>query len=255
MQTLPANPPISAAPHGTTPAGAGAKVEALHEIGRRLAEEDSLETVLAKIVELINAFIRCDSCFVYVLDDDHLILRASKNPHPGSVNHIKLKIGEGITGWVAEHRTPVAVSNEASKDSRFQTFSELPEDKFEAFLSVPILSRGRLVGIINVQHQSPHEHSAQEIQWLSTIGFLVGSEVELARMESEISLLSDRLETRKVVERAKGLLQRQLGIDEETAYLTLQKQCRQRRLSMKKVAEAIVLADDIKRTQNHPTRH
>jgi uroporphyrinogen-III synthase len=74
-------------------------------------------------------------------------------------------------------------------------------------------------------------------------------------MESEISLLSDRLETRKVVERAKGLLQRQLGIDEETAYLTLQKQCRQRRLSMKKVAEAIVLADDIKRTQNHPTRH
>ena len=79
-------------------------------------------------------------------------------------------------------------------------------------------------------------HTGQQIKWLSTIGFLVGSEIELARLEDEVDRLSDQLETRKLVERAKGILQRELAVDEETAYLTLQKQCRQRRVSMKKVA-------------------
>jgi uroporphyrinogen-III synthase len=87
------------------------------------------------------------------------------------------------------------------------------------------------------------------VQLVSTIGFLVGSEIELARLESEVSLLSDQLETRKLVERAKGILQREMGLDEENAYLTLQRQSRQRRMTMKEVAEAIVLSDDVKRSQ------
>jgi uroporphyrinogen-III synthase len=143
----------------------------------------------------------------------------------------------------------VAVPNRASEDPRFQAFSELPEDRFEAFLSVPVISRGRLVGIINLQHRQPHQHSAHEIRWVSTIGFLVGSELELARLDTQVTKLSQQLETRKLVERAKGILQRELQIDEEQAYLTLQRQSRQRRISMKEVAEAIVLADEVKITR------
>lgn len=231
--------------------GDGIKVESLHEIGHRLAGKDDLQTVLGRIVELITTVIRCDSCFVYVVESEELALRASKNPHPNEVDRIKIKVGEGITGWVAKNRKPVAVAKQAWKDPRFHAFSELPEDQFEAFLSVPILSRGRLIGIINVQHRPAHEHTSQEVKWLSTIGFLVGSEIELARLEGEVDRLSDQLETRKLIERAKGILQRELAVDEETAYLTLQRQCRQRRLSMKKVAEAIVLADDVRRTQEN----
>lgn len=79
------------------------------------------------------------------------------------------------------------------------------------------------------------------------MGFLVGSEIELARLESENSQLSERLETRKVLDRAKGILQRDLGISEEDAYLTIQKQSRQRRRSKREIAEAILLADDVRR--------
>lgn len=117
---------------------------------------------------------------------------------------------------------------------------------------MPIISRGRLVGIINLQHRLPHLHSAREIQWVSTIGFLVGSELELARVEGEVSKLSEQLETRKVVERAKGILQRDLSVDESQAYMTLQKQSRQRRISMRKVADAIILSDEVKRPTGTP---
>jgi signal transduction protein with GAF and PtsI domain len=222
-------------------------IEFVHEIGSHIAASGPMETLLQRVVQVVDSLVHCDSCFVYVLDGDTLVLRASKNPHPESVNRLRLRIGQGITGWVAEHLEPVAVGVRASHDPRFQVFTELPEDRYEAFLSVPIVSRGRLVGVINVQHREPHTHGARETQLISTIGFLVGAEIEMARLEEENSQLFERLETRKVVERAKGILQRETGMSEEEAYLAIQRQSRQRRKTKREIADAIILADDLRR--------
>jgi signal transduction protein with GAF and PtsI domain len=222
-------------------------IDFLHEISSRMAAADPLHEVLAQIVEFASALVKCDSCFVYVVEEDELVLRASKNPHAEVVDRLKLKIGQGITGWVAEHREPVAVPNNAYEDVRFKLFNELPEDRYEAFLSVPILSRGRAVGVINVQHREPHTYTRRQIRTISTIGFLVGAEIEVARLESANSQLIQQLETRKLLERAKGILQRDLKIDEEQAYLALQRQSRQKRRSLKEIAEAVVLGEEIRR--------
>jgi uroporphyrinogen-III synthase len=219
----------------------------LHEIGSRFAAADSLHSVLNRVVHFVSSVVQCDSCFVYVLENDELVLRASKNPHADVVDRLRLRVGQGLTGWVAEHRQPVAVGRHAFEDPRFKVFNELPEDRYEAFLSVPVLCRGRLVAVINLQHRHPHEHIPGEIQLVATVGFLVGAEIELARLETENSELSERLETRKVLDRAKGILQRDLGITEEEAYLTIQRQSRQRRRSKREIAEAILLADDLRR--------
>ena len=221
-------------------------VELLHEIGSRLATADPLHEVLSRVVEFATALVKCDSCMIYVLENDELVLRASKNPHPDAVDRLKLRLGQGITGWVAEHLKPVAVSDGASSDPRFRTFHELPEDSFQAFLSVPVLCRGRMVGVINLQHRAPHTYNRREIRLISTIGFLMGAEIELARLEAANSDLSEKLRTRKLVERAKGILQRDLSLNEEQAYLALQSHSRQKRKSMKEVAEAILLADEFK---------
>ena len=205
-----------------------------------------LEQVLAEVVDFTTSVLKSDSCFVYVLEKDELVLRASKNPHPEAVNRLKLKMGQGITGWVAEHGRLVAVNENASQDPRFQLFNDLPEDRFEAFLSVPLLSRGKPVGVINLQHRDPHRYTDRQIRLLSAVGLLVGAEIELARLESENSQLSARLETRKIVERAKGIMQRDMKINEEEAYLTLQRESRERRKSMREVAEAILLNEEIR---------
>jgi signal transduction protein with GAF and PtsI domain len=162
------------------------------------------------------------------------------------VDRLKLRVGQGITGWVAEHHEPVAISEKAAQDPRFQFFHELPEDSYEAFLSVPLMCRGRVVGAINLQHRRPHVYKRKEIRLISAIGFLVGAEIELARMEEVNSNLTDQLQTRKIVERAKGILQRELGLNEEQAYLALQKQSRQKRKPMKEIAEAIILSADVR---------
>jgi uroporphyrinogen-III synthase len=227
--------------------GGASEIGVLHEIGSRFAAAESLETVLNRVVHVVSTVVQCDSCFIYVLEDDQLVLRASMEPRRDVVDRLTLRVGQGITGWVAEHRQPVVVGCHAFEDPRFQLFNELPEDRYEAFLSVPVLCRGRLVAVINLQHRLAHEHSRAEIQLVATIGFLVGAEIALARLESENTALSERLETRKLVERAKGILQRDLGISEQEAYLTIQRQSRHRRRPKREVAEAILLADDLRR--------
>ena len=222
-------------------------IDLLHEIGSRMAAADPFHEVLQRVVEMVTAAVRCDSCFLYVLDKDRLVLRASKNPHEDVVDRLAMDVGQGVTGWVAEQKQTVALPARAWADPRFAKFGSLPEDRFEAFLAVPILCRGKLVGAINMQHREPHHHSKREIKLVTMIGYLVGAEVELARMEFEKTQLAQQLETRKVMERAKGLLQRELGIDEESAYLMLQKQSRQKRKPLREIAEAIILMDDLRR--------
>jgi len=220
----------------------------LHEIGSRMAAASPLREVLDRIINFADSVARFDSCFIFVLEGDELVLRASKNPHPDEVGHLTLRLGEGITGWVAKHHQPVAIARNAFQDPRFQFFNELPEDRYESFLSVPLLSRGRLVGVINLQNRAPHAYSKLEIRLISTIGFLVGAEIEMARLEDKSSELTEELKTRKIVERAKGILQREARLSEEEAYLALSRQSRQQRKTMKEVAERII-GEDAERYQ------
>ena len=146
------------------------------------------------------------------------------------------------------------MAEKAALDPRFQFFHELPEDSYEAFLSVPLMCRGRVVGVINLQHREPHVYRRREIRLISTVGFLVGAEIEMARLEDANLNLSEQLQTRKIVERAKGILQRDLGLSEEQAYLALQRQSRQKRKAMKEIAEAIVLSEEVKGNSRRPVR-
>lgn len=248
------SPPISPFLRGesaisTAEASKLTPIDFLHEIGSRMAASDPLHVVLNRILDFASSLIQCDSCFIYLLEDRQLVLRASKNPHADVVDRLGISLGQGITGWVGWHREPVAISSGALKDPRFKRFRNLPEDSFEAFLSVPILCRSKLVGVMNLQHRQPYQHSEQEVRLLAAVGYLVGGELERARLESENTELTERLESRKQVERAKGVLQRDFGLDEDAAYRAMQRESRQRRKSMREIAEAILLNDDLRKSR------
>src|SRR5262249_19097969 len=152
------------------------------KVSRFMVREMSLQEVLQGIVSLVVEFTQCDSCLVYLLDNDELVLCASNTPHPSTIGKIRLKLNEGLTGWVARERRMLAISREAYKDSRFKTFGELPEDSYDAFLSAPVIARNRVVGVINVQHRLPHQHTGSEMEALTTVGEQIGCVLVLARM-------------------------------------------------------------------------
>jgi uroporphyrinogen-III synthase len=152
------------------------------KISRLMVRELSLQEVLQGIVQLVVEFTECDSCLVYLIDNEHLVLCASNTPHPSAIGKIRLRMDEGLTGWVARERRLLAISREAYKDPRFKSFGDLPEDDYEAFLSAPVIARNRVVGVINVQHRLPHPHTGSEMEVLTTVGEQVGCLLVLARM-------------------------------------------------------------------------
>jgi len=155
------------------------------KISRFMVRDLSLVDVLQGVVSLVVEFTHCDSCLVYLLDGDDLVLCASNTPHPSTIGKLRLRSSEGLTGWVARERRLVAISREAFKDPRFKKFSELEEDTFEAFLSAPLIARNRVVGVINVQYRLPHQHLGSEMEVLTTVGEQIGCVLVLARMTPE----------------------------------------------------------------------
>lgn len=151
-------------------------------ISRLMARETSLNEILAQIVDLVVHFIGCDSCLIYLLDGEELVLCASNHPSPDTIGKVRLRIGEGLTGWVAKERRFVAIAKEAYMDPRFKTFASLREDTFEAFLSAPVIARNHVVGVINVQHRAVHSFSGEEMETLTTLGEQIGCLLLLSRM-------------------------------------------------------------------------
>jgi uroporphyrinogen-III synthase len=215
-----------------------------------------MDEMLGEVVGLTVQASDCDACLVYLIDhsSDEIVLRASQVPHANDLGNLRIKIGEGITGWVAEHKSVVALPSNAASDTRFKRFQTLVEDTYQAFLSVPIVSGGALIGVINVHHRSPHDHSSEEISTLIFIGEQLGVtisksllEEENARLIEETQEMKRELETRKLMERAKGILQQNHNITEEEAYLRLRNQSRRLRRPIRELAEAIILAEELHR--------
>ncbi|MBM3725857.1 MAG: GAF domain-containing protein [Acidobacteria bacterium] len=154
------------------------------KISRFMVRDLSLQEVLQGIVSLVGEYTKGDSCLVYLIDNNELVLCASNSPSPGTLGKVRLRMNEGLTGWVARERRLLAISREAYNDPRFKRFSDLPEDNYHAFLSAPILARGRVVGVINVQHRQTHQHTGSELELLQTVGEQVGSLLILARMDA-----------------------------------------------------------------------
>jgi len=173
------------------------EVDVLHRISESISNTLDLEAVLKHILEVVVEVTKADACLLYLLSDsrEELILRASKNPHPKLIGRITIGMGEGITGWVARERTRVVIPSNANDDPRFKFFHNLPEDRYQAFVSVPIMAKNEVVGVINVQHKRPRRYRPDELALLSTIANQVGGAIENARLYADMKRKALQLDT------------------------------------------------------------
>jgi len=177
---------------------------ALRQIIEAVNSTLDLQAVLQRILELVSHVTSADACLLYLLDErlERLELRASRPPHPESIGRITLDVGEGLTGWVAKERRAIVIDRQAYADPRFKAFQQLPEDRYEAFLSVPITTRERLIGVINVQHREPHRYGTESVALVETIGRLVGGAIANAGLYEAAQQRRRELDTLAQVSKA-----------------------------------------------------
>jgi GAF domain-containing protein len=226
----------------------------LHRTSRIVSSGLNLQDMLREMVDLVVRVTSCDACLVYLPDAStgEVVLAASQLPHASEIGKLRMKVGEGVAGWVAQHKSVVALPRRASADPRFKKFSTLVEDTFEALVSAPLVTGGEVIGVLNVHHREPHQHTAEEIGILTFLGEQMGVAIARARLAAENVRLQAvaeevrrRLEDRTIIERAKGILQEKFQLSEAQAYLRLRNESRRLRRPMRDLAQAILLSEGL----------
>lgn len=242
------NPSIVTLPEKPAAGMQEADVARLYSLATRVCSAASLDDLLNEITEFAAGTAKCDFCGAYAADGDSLVRRGGQNYHSEALQRVKLQPVAEAMHWTNGTREIAAVPQKAWSDPRVKMFFAEPlATRFESFACVPLVGGGRVVGAVNMIWRDAHPADGRDLELIAALGLLAGAEVERARLAAENAHLSEKLEARKVVERAKGILQRTLNLTEEDAYLTLQRESRQRRKSMKEVAEAIVLSEELKK--------
>jgi uroporphyrinogen-III synthase len=122
-----------------------------------------------------------------------------------------------------------------------------------SLLSVPLTSRDKVIGTINIYTRDQRNFTEEEVGFVKVVAGQAAIAIENARLMSETLDMKRTLETRKLVERAKGILQYKHNLTEEEAYLRLRNESRRLRRPMRDLAEAVILADDMnKKTGDKP---
>ena len=174
-----------------------AEGEALKRIGEAMGSLFDLEEMLKAVAGVAVQVTGTDSSQVYLFNDAHdtLVLRAVTDGSGEVVGKLRLKPGEGITGWVAQHKEAVALGHDAHADSRFKFVPELQEDKFKSMLSVPLIYRGEVLGVINVRTVGDHQYTKTQVRLLQSIASQISGAVENSRQYRKLEKRASQLST------------------------------------------------------------
>ncbi len=162
----------------------------LQEIARIANSTLDLDETLERIIEVIKNQMHMDACSIYLTDETepYLNLKGVQGlPKEVSLS-IRLKIGQGITGWVAKEKKTLALSD-AFHDPRFVYFPEIQEERFQSMLSVPMIFKEACIGVINVHNFEQRNYSPAEVLIMETIANQVSGCIRNAMLYNASQML------------------------------------------------------------------
>ncbi len=155
----------------------------LYGVIKLVSSSVELGPMLQGIVDLATQATDCHACFIYLLEDDQLTIRAASQVFADAVGRVQLAIEEGLTGWVARHRTPEFIREGAMDDPRMKYVPLLQEERFQSMVAVPILSRAsETLGVIVLHTEAPREFTEDTLKLLVHIASLVSGAIENAQL-------------------------------------------------------------------------
>ena len=166
----------------------------LVRLAQAAASTQRPDELLELIIRETTSAIDTDVCSLYLLTGRELLLTATNGLNENMVGKVTMKVGEGITGWVAESRR-AAVVPDVSQEPHWKWVPGLDEDRFHSMASVPIESGPRLVGVINVQSTERREFNSGDIDFLRAIAAQVAGILERSELQrrTEVQLAEIRL--------------------------------------------------------------
>ncbi len=161
----------------------------LVRLAQAAASTQKPDELLELIIREATSAMGTDVCSLYLLTPRgrELLLTATNGLNETMVGRVVMKVGEGITGWVAETRRP-AVVPDVGQEPHWKWVPGLDEDRFHSMLSVPIESGPRLVGVLNVQTIELRDFDAGDIDFLRAIAAQVAGILERSELQRRMEV-------------------------------------------------------------------
>ncbi|BER92768.1 MAG: hypothetical protein PWP60_386 [Candidatus Atribacteria bacterium] len=217
------------------------KLEAITRISELITSNMYFEDVLKLIVTITAQVMQSNICSLMLLDEEKKVLEVKATQSISEAYNSKppLRLGEGIAGRVALEGKPIIVKD-VKKDPRYVNKDIAVKEGLSSLISLPLQVKGKIVGVLNLYTSTPRDFSEEEVRVLTAIANQAAVVVENYRLLVESELIREELEKRKKIERAKGILMKEFGIDEDEAYRRIQRYSMDKQKPMKEVAEAII---------------
>ncbi|MFH1782053.1 MAG: ANTAR domain-containing protein [Candidatus Omnitrophota bacterium] len=222
-------------------------IEALSKISRAISSELYLEDILKLIVTVTAEVMNSRICTLMLLDEkkEHLVIRATQSISEEYIKKNPLRRNEGIAWEVVKKNKPLVVAD-VLKEKEYKYKDIAKKEGLVSLLCVPMAVKNRAIGVLNCYTSKPHKFSKTEINVLISVANQAAISIENTELLVKTKVIQEELETRKVVEKAKGILMKEENLSEEEAFRKIQKFSMDRRKPMKEVAEAIVIMHDMK---------
>lgn len=224
------------------------QINALTQISKAITSDLYLEDILRLIVNVTAKVMGSKICSLMLLNEKkgELVIKATQSVSEAYNKKPNINLGEGIAGKVAKENKPI-VSFDVRKDPRYINREIAKKEGLCSLVSVPLSVKGKTIGVLNSYTSLPHKFTQDEINILTSVANQAAIVIENAQLMVQSKVIKEELETRKAAERAKGILMKEEGLSEEEAFRKIQKYSMDSRKPMREVAEAIILAYEMKK--------
>jgi GAF domain-containing protein len=180
--------------HTTELPGLREENRTLYGVIKLVSSSVELGPMLQGIVDLATDATDCHACFIYLLEEEQLTIRAASQVFEDAIGRVHMSLEEGLTGWVARHRTPEFIRERAMDDPRMKYVPLLEEERFQSMVAVPILARaGDTLGVIVLHTEAPREFTEDALKLLVHIASLVSGAIENAQLYQQERRRADAL--------------------------------------------------------------
>jgi signal transduction protein with GAF and PtsI domain len=222
------------------------QIKALTEISQAISSDQYLDDILKLIVTVTAKVMGSKICSLWILDEKEKVLkiRATQAISEEYLKERSLKLGEGVVGHVAEQKKSLAILD-VLKELRYKEKELARKEGLVSMLSVPLIVKDKVIGVINVYTSHPHEFTETERDILTVVANQAAICIESTELMVKTKVIQEELEVRKLVERAKGVLMKRQGLSEDEAFKRMRKASMDSRKTMREIAEAILLTNKI----------
>ncbi|TFG89891.1 MAG: ANTAR domain-containing protein [Candidatus Atribacteria bacterium] len=222
-------------------------LKTLNKISRAITSDLYLEDILNLIVTLTANVMKAKVCNVWLIDEkkQEFNIKATQSMHQEYLNKKTIKLNEGIVGLVAREKKPKLIFD-VLKEEQYKEKKLARKEGLVSMVSIHMMVKDKVIGVLNVYTNKPYEFTKAEISLLSTIANQAAVAIEKTELIVRTKIIQEELDTRKKTERAKGILMEEKNINESEAFSLIRKSSMDKRISMKEIAEAIILSYEIR---------